>query len=86
MSSFEAENMQTQCNVLSYSNELYFYDSRITIEKKQTHGHKEINIDYKIKRQKVIEQERDCKIIRIDPDKENFDVSRPINEIFRQIN
>ena len=34
MSSFEAENMQTQCNVLSYSNELYFYDSRITIEKK----------------------------------------------------
>ena len=37
------------------------------------------------KRQKAIEQEPGCKLIRIDPDKEDFDVLRVINEIFRYI-
>ena len=43
--------------------------------------------DYKlaIKKQKVIERELRCKFIRIDPEKENFDIFKSINEIFRHI-
>ena len=41
----------------------------------------ETNIDYKIKRQKSIEQEFGCMVIRIDPDKEDFDIFRTIYEI-----
>ena len=40
-------------------------------------------IDYKMKRQKAIEQELGCKFIRIDLDKEDFNIFRAINEIFR---
>ena len=39
----------------------------------------------KQKKQKAIEQELACKFIRIDPDKEDFDIFRAINEIFRHI-
>ena len=36
-------------------------------------------------RQKVIEQELGCKFTRVGPDKENFNLFRAINEIFRHI-
>ena len=39
----------------------------------------------KQKDKKKIEQELACKFIRIDFDKEDFDVFRTINEIFRHI-
>ena len=48
-------------------------------------GHKKRNIDYEIKKQKAIEQEFGCKLIRIDPDKEDFHIFRTIKEIFRYI-
>ena len=32
MSSFKAENMQTQCNVLGYRIHLYFHDYKLEIE------------------------------------------------------
>ena len=38
-----------------------------------------------IKRQRAIEKELSCKLIRIDPDKEDFDIFVTINEIFRNI-
>ena len=34
---------------------------------------------------KVREQELGCKFIRTDPDKEDFDIFRAMNEIFRNI-
>ena len=43
------------------------------------------NIGYEIKRQKAIEQELGCEFTRIDPDKEEFDIFKAANEIFRQI-
>ena len=43
------------------------------------------NIDYEIKRQKVIKQELGCKFIRIASDKEEFDSFRTTNKIFRHI-
>ena len=38
-----------------------------------------------IKRQKAIDQQLGCKFIRTDPDKEDFDIFRDANEIFRHI-
>ena len=38
-----------------------------------------------IKRQKAIEQELDCKFTKIDSDKEDFDIFKTINEVFRHI-
>ena len=38
-----------------------------------------------MKIQKAIEQERDCQFIRIDPDKEDFDFFKTINDKFRRI-
>ena len=38
-----------------------------------------------LKRQKAIEQELGCEFIRIDPDKEDFDIFNAISEIFRHI-
>ena len=49
-------------------------------------GHSERNIDYEIKRQKAIEQELDCKFIRIDPGKENFGIFKTINETLKDLN
>ena len=48
-------------------------------------GHKDINIDHEIKRQKALEKELRCEFIRIDPDEENVDIFKAINEIHRHI-
>ena len=84
MSSIEGENMQVQYNILSDRIDLYFHDYKLAIEIDEN-GHSDRNIDYEIKRQKSIEQELGCKFIRFDSDKEEFDIFRAINEIFRNI-
>ena len=81
---FEEDNMQTQYNVLNNKIDLYSHDYKLTIEIAEN-GHNGRNIDYEIKRQKAIEQKLGCKFIRIDPDKEDFDIFRAISEIFRHI-
>ena len=48
-------------------------------------GHKDTNIDHKIKRQKALEKELRCEFIRIDSDEENVDIFKAINEIHRHI-
>ena len=48
-------------------------------------GDKDRNIDHEIKRQKAIENDLGCKIIRINPDEENFNILTVKNKIFRQI-
>ena len=63
---------------------MYFYDCKLTI-KIDENEHSDKNIDYKIKRKKAIEQEPDCKFIRIDPDKEEINIFSAFNEIFRRI-
>ena len=84
MSTFEAKNMQTQCNALSYSIDLYFHDYKLTIEFDEN-GHRDRNIECKIKRQKTINQELGCKFITNDPDKEEFDIFKTVNQIFRYV-
>ena len=63
---------------------MYFYDYKLGIEIDEN-GHSDRNIDYERKRQKAIEQELSCKFIRINPGKEDFDIFKTINEIFRHI-
>ena len=84
MSSFEGENKQTQCNVLSYRINLYFHEYKLAIGIDEN-GHSDRNNEYEVKRLKAIEQGRGCKFIRIDPDKESFIIFRAIKEIVRHI-
>ena len=81
---FEVENMQTQYSVLGYKIDLQFHEYKLAIEVDEL-GHNDRNIDYEIQRQKAIEKELGCVLIRINPDEENFDVFKAINEIYRHI-
>ena len=76
--------MQTQYKVLSYRIDLYFNDYNLAIEIDEN-GHSSKSIDYEINRQKAIEQKIGCKFISIDPDNEDFDIFKAVNEIFRHI-
>ena len=84
MDAFEGENMQTQYSVVGYRIDLYFHDYRLAIEVDEK-GHKDRNINDEIQRQKALEKELGCEFIRINPDKENFNIFKAINEIHRQI-
>ena len=83
MSLFEGENVQIQYNVLSYRIDLCFHNYKLAIEVDEN-GHSDRNIDYEIKIQKASKQELGCTFIRINPDKEDFNIFRTVNEIFRQ--
>ena len=78
--SFKEENMQTQYSVSGYRIDLYFHDYTLAIEIDENE-HSNRNIHYKTKRQNW--QELGCVFIRIDPDKEDFDILKAVNEIFR---
>ena len=84
MNSFDGENIQTQYNYLGYRIDFYFHNYWLAIEIDEN-AHSKRNCDYKIKRQKAKEQELGCKFVGIDPDKEESDIIRAINEIFRYI-
>ena len=81
-SSSEGGNMQRQNSALDYRIDLYFHEYKLAIEIDEN-NHSNRNIDYEIKRQKAIEQELGFKFIIIDPHKEEFDIFKAINEIFR---
>ena len=70
MEVFEGENMQTQ---YSYKIDLYFHDYKLAIEIDEK-GHKDRNINHEIERQKALEKELNCKLIRINLDEENFNI------------
>ena len=76
--------MQIQCKILNYRIKLYFHDYKLSIEI-DGNGHSNKNIHCEIKRQKAIEQELGRKFIRIDPEKEDFNVFRAFNEMLRHI-
>ena len=62
--------------------DLYFHDYRLAIEVDEK-GHKDRNTNDEIHRQKALEKELGCEFIKINPDKENFNISKAKNEIFR---
>ena len=61
--------MDTQYSVLKYKIDLYFYEYKLAVEVDKK-GYKDRNSE--TKRQKEIENELNCKFIRINLDKENF--------------
>ena len=65
-----------------YRIDLYFYHYKLAIEIDKN-GHSDRNIDYEIKIQKGIEKELHLNFIRVDLDKEDFEIFKAINEIFR---
>ena len=77
--------MQTRYSVLGYKHDLYFYDHKLAIEVDEK-GRKHREIDHEIEKQKAIEKELDCKLIRVNRDKEDFNILKTIKEIHRHIN
>ena len=76
------EKTYKHSHVSGYSNDLYFHDDKLTIEIDEK-WHSDRNIEFEIKRQEATEQEHSCELIRIWPDKGDFDIFKAINEIFR---
>ena len=73
--------MQRQYNVLHYRIDLYFHDYKLAMEIDEN-GHSNRSIYYEIKRQKEIEG----KFGRLlDLIKEDLDILRAINEIFKHL-
>ena len=76
--------MQTQYSVLDYRTEIHFHDYKLAIEVDEK-GHEDRNIDHEIKRQKALEKELSCEFISVNPDEEDFNIFKAINEIHRHI-
>ena len=76
--------MQTQYNVLGYRTDLYFRKYKLAIEVDEL-GHADRNINNEIERQKALERELNCVFIRINPDEKDFNIFKPISEIYRHI-
>ena len=81
---FEGENMQIHYRVLGYKIDIYFHDYKLPVEIDE-YNHEDRDIGCETERQKALEKEVCYKFIRINPDKENFNVFKAINEIFRHI-
>ena len=81
---FEGENIQTHYRVLGYEIDLYFYDYKLAVEIDEK-DHQDRDISREIERQKALEKEPGCKFIRINPDKEKFNIFKAQNEILRHI-
>ena len=72
--------MQTQYSVLGYRTDLYFHKYRLAIEVDEL-GHTDRNLSNEIERQKALEEELNCVIIRINPDEIDYNIFREINKI-----
>ena len=84
MDAFEGKNMPPQYSVLGYKIDIYFHEYRLEIEVDEK-GHKDRDINDEIQTQKALEKELGCEFIRINPDKESFNIFKAINEIHRHI-
>ena len=84
MEVFEEENMQTQYSFLGYKIDLYFHGHKLAVEIDEK-SHKDRSINDEIQRQKALDKELGCEFIRINPDEENFNIFKAINEINRHI-
>ena len=76
--------MQTKYNVSVYEIDLYFHEYKLAVEVEEL-GHNNRNIDYEIQTQKAIEKKLGCVFIRINPDEEDFNIFKAINEIHKYI-
>ena len=82
---FEGENMQTQYSVLGYKIDPYLHKYKLAIEVDEL-GHADRNINDEIERQRALERELNCVLIRINPDAADYNIYREINKIHRHSN
>ena len=81
---FEGENKQAYHKVFGYEINFYFHEYKLAVEIDEK-DHQDRDISREIERQKALEKELGCKFIRINPDKENCNIFKAQNEIFRHI-
>ena len=81
---FEGENIQIHYRVLGYETDIYFHDYKLAVEIDEK-DYQNRDISREIERQKALEKELGCQFIRINPDKENFNIFKAQNKIFRHI-
>ena len=81
---FEGQDMQAQYSVLSYRTDPYFHKYKLAVEVDEL-GHADRNINNETERQKALERQLNCVFIRINPDEKDFNIFKPINEIYRHI-
>ena len=82
--SFSTEEIIFQHFVLGYKIDAYFLKYKLAIEVDER-GHNDRNLESEIERQKALEKELDCRFIRINPAKENFNIFNETNRIHHHI-
>ena len=76
--------MKRQFSIESYRIDLYFSEHKLAIECDKN-DHKDRDINYEIVRQKLIEDQLNCKFIRCNPDAKDFTIEKILNKIFQYI-
>ena len=82
--SFSTEEITFQYFVLGYKIDAYFLKHKLAIEVDER-GHNDRDLESEIERQKSLEKELDCKFIRINPARKNFNIFNEINRIHHDI-
>ena len=77
---FQPKKLILQYSVSGCYIDAYVLEHKLAIEIDEK-IHKDRNIDQEIERQKAPEKVLDCKFIRINPEKQNFDVFIEISKI-----
>ena len=72
--------MHTQYCVQNRRLDFYISEDKLGVEIDEC-GHADRDFEYKQSRQSMIEKRLGCKIIRINPDAEDFNIYRLINQI-----
>ena len=72
-SAFSTEEIIYQHSVLRYRIDAYFLKHRLAIEADEL-GHNTRDLECEIERQKAVDRELNCKLIRINPSKENLNI------------
>ena len=77
---FSTEEISFQHFVLGYRKDAYFLKYKLAVEIDER-GHNDRALESEIERKKVLAKDLDCKLIRIDPSRENFNIFNEINRI-----
>ena len=77
---FSTEQISFQHWAIGYRTDEYFFKYKLAVEIDEL-GHKDREIDQEIQKQKALEEEFNCKFIRINPGKENLDIFVEIGKI-----
>ena len=82
--SFSTKEIIFQNFALGYKIDAYFLKHKLATEVDER-GHNDRDLEVEIEIQKALEKELDCKFIRINPAKENFNIFNEINRIYQHI-